>query len=171
MLQLTIGTILALFCLNTQLAQDSLAVRAFPVCVTAEGYYTINGWDAKFQFRRIPGLKATAQDRDIDYGVRFYYIQTDHGRQGIQHGAGPLWSFGRPLDSDVKKSVKYEEVTYNADGQTITDARGQFSNGTHWRYLGKFGESARYADVDEVTAKLLDMVLDGACFRVSATKH
>jgi len=170
MQKLAIGVFLAVRFLYGQ-AQDPGLVRNFPECSTGRGYFGIDGRDARFLFPRIAGLKATSQDRDIDYGVRFYYLQTDHGRQGIQHGAGPLWSFGRPLDSDVGKSVKYEETVYDAGGQTITDARGEFSNGKYWRSLGKFGESAGYADADEATAKLLDKVLDGACIKAAGAKH
>jgi len=32
-----------------------------------------------------------------------------------------------------------------------------------WRYLGVFGESAFYRDVNEATARILDHVIDGAC--------
>jgi hypothetical protein len=38
--------------------------------------------------------------------------------------------------------VEYEEVTYDAGGLTIVDARGQLLNGNRWRRLGMFGESA-----------------------------
>ena len=88
-----------------------------------------------------------------------------NGVKGIRHGSGPNWSFGTPSDTDVWASVTYEETTFDFTSQTIIDARGQFSNGKRWRYLGTFGESASYADVDGPTAKILDQFLDGACLK------
>jgi hypothetical protein len=76
-----------------------------------------------------------------------------------------MWDFGTPLDQWVWRSLKYDEVTYSNGSLTITNARGQFSNGNWWHYLGKFGESAAYSDVDEPTAKTLDQFLDGACLK------
>jgi hypothetical protein len=108
-------------------------------------------------------VKATRQARDIDYGARNYYIETDQGPRGIRHGSGPMWSFGIPLDSDVWRTENYEEVRYDLHGVTIIDARGKLANGNRWRYLGMAGESASYSDVDEATAKILDRFLDGAC--------
>jgi hypothetical protein len=68
------------------------------------------------------------------------------------------------LPHDVWRSVEYEETIYEVgDPLTILDVRGLFANGNRWRYLGRFGDSASYSDVDEATAKLLDQVLDGAC--------
>jgi hypothetical protein len=86
------------------------------------------------------------------------------------HGSGPLWSFGTPSDLDVWRSVSYEEATFDSGRLTIIDARGQFPNGDRWRHLGMFGESASYSDVDEVTAKILDQFLDGACLKAAARR-
>jgi hypothetical protein len=143
-----------------KLTQD----RVLPPCVNGGRYEGIKGWDALLQFPRIPGVKASRQGRDIDYGVRVYFIKTNEGRKGIRHGSGPMWGVGIPSDLDVWRSIRFEETTFVAGGWTITDARGQFANGHWWRYLGRFGESADYSDVGEVTAKILDKVLDGACF-------
>jgi hypothetical protein len=139
--------------------------RPFPSCSKTGPYEGISGWDASFQFSTVPGVTAGKQGQDADYGMRRYYVDTNQGPKGIMHGSGPLWSFGIPIDRDVWKSVKYEEVTYKFGDFTVMDARGQFQNGNRWRYLGKVGESASYSDVDEATAKILDKFLDGACLK------
>lgn len=90
------------------------------------------------------------------------FIQTKSGPKGIRHGSGPMWSLGTPRDREVWRSVEFEEVTYDFEGQTIIDARGQLPDGQWWRYLGMFGESASYSVVDPAAAKVLDKVLD-AC--------
>jgi hypothetical protein len=134
-----------------------------PICLSTGQYERIDGWGASFQFPLIPGVKASAQGQDIDYGVRNYYVHTKPGPKIVNHGSGPLWSFGLPLDTDVWRSVTYEEVRYDVGSVTILNARGQFANGNHWRTLSKFGESASYSDVDETVARILDQFLDGAC--------
>jgi hypothetical protein len=140
-------------------------VRAFPVCSPTGRYEGIEGWGAAFEFLKMAGIKSSKQGRDIDYGVRNYYVKTKRGPKGVLHGSGPLWSFGLPVDRDVWRSVKYEEVTYENGGQPIIDARGEFANGDRWRSLGKFGESASYSDVEPATAKTLDKFLEGSCLR------
>jgi hypothetical protein len=139
--------------------------RPFPTCSNTGTYDGIDGWGATIQFPRDADVKAARQIQDIDHGVRSYYVDTESGSKGARHGSGPMWSFGTPLDRDVWRSVGYEEIAYDVGGQTIVDARGQLPNGQRWRYLGKFGESASYTDVDEATAKTLDRFLDGACLR------
>lgn len=141
--------------------------RTFPSCPVTGQFEGINGWGASFQFLKVPGVTAGKQGRDADYGARSYYINASQGPKAIMHGSGPMWSFGTPTDQDVWRSVTYEEITYDFGGFQVMDARGQFQNGNRWRYLGKFGESASYSDVDEVTAKALDKFLDGACIKLT----
>jgi hypothetical protein len=140
--------------------------RPFPACSGTGPYEGINGSGASFQFSKLPGVTASKQGQDVDYGARSYYVDTDQGPKGIMHGSGPMWSFGVPVDQDVWRSIKYEEITYDFGPFTVMDARGQFQNGDRWRYLGKFGESASYSGVDEGIAKTLDRFLDSACLKL-----
>lgn len=142
-------------------------VSRFSTCSSRGQYQGIEGWGASFEFPKVQNVKASQQGRDIDYGMRFYYLKTKQGAKGIGHGSGPMWSIGIPLDEDIWRSVAYEEVTYDDEGKKIIDARGKLANGSRWRYLGKFGESASYSDADESAAKILDQVLDGACLKPS----
>lgn len=145
--------------------------RVLPACGNSGRYEGLRGWAALLRFPRIPGVKASRQGRDIDFGVRVYYVNTGQTHKGIMHGSGPNWSYGIPSSLDVWRSVRFEETAFSAGGYTITDARGQLANDRRWRYLGRFGESASYSDVDETTAKVLDEVLDGACLSAGATRH
>lgn len=144
--------------------------RPFPTCTATESYVGIDGWGASFRFPKVEGVKVSKQGQDIDYGARSYYVETKKGPRGIRHGSGPLWGLGMPFDSDVWRSVKYEETSYDFGRQTIVDARGQWRNGQRWRYLGKLGESAAYSDVDDATSKILDKVMDGACLNSIAIR-
>jgi hypothetical protein len=144
------------------------ATQGFPVCGSKGPYMGIAGWGASFQFLETPGVRESVQDRDIDYGMRFYSVRTKSGKRSIRHGAGPMWGAGWPWDPDVWQSVTYEEVSY-AEGPTIIiDARGVLPNGEHWRSLGKFGESATYSGVDSETSDILNRVLDSACVKAAS---
>lgn len=118
---------------------------------------SIQEWGASFCFPKVPGVTAGKQVNDIDYGMRYYTVETKSGKKAIRHGSGPLWSFGTPSDDDIWKSVEYSEIVYNG----IIDARGKTASGKVWRYLGKFGESASYDDLDPEAIQPLDQVLDG----------
>lgn len=144
--------------------------RPFPVCSSKGRYFGITDWGASYQFPRISGVKASRQSRDVDYGARSYYIDSGGVRAAILHGSGSNWSFGIPSAEDVWQSIRYEEVVFDVRGRRIIDARGQLSNGKRWRYLGSFGESASYSDVEEASARVLDRVLDGACLKPDASK-
>src|SRR5579871_16879 len=122
--------------------------RGLPACSTTGRYERLEGWGASFQFLKAPGVKASPQTHDIDYGDRSYYVHTKRGPKGVSHGSGPAWGIGIPLDPDVWRSVSYAEVTFQSANVTVIDARGQFANGNRWRSLGKFGESAGYSDVE-----------------------
>lgn len=140
--------------------------RLFPICRSTSKFDSIQkGWGASFWFPKLPGVNASGQLQDIDYGQRNYFVKTKDGPKGIRHGSGALWSYGFPSDFDVWQSAEYEETAFEDGRILIVDARGRFPNGNRWRYLGKFGESADYSNVDEATAKILDQVLDGACVK------
>ena len=137
--------------------------RTMPICSPAEKAESLEGWGASFRFAPKPNVKVGKQGHDIDYGIRGYFVKTAKGEVGIAHGSGPMWSFGTPLDSDVWKSVTFEEVSFEVEGFRILDSKGESADGTRWRTLGKFGETASYSKVDKETAKILDQFMDGAC--------
>jgi hypothetical protein len=61
--------------------------------------------------------------------------------------------------------VTFDEVVYPSGPLGIIDARGVWEDGTHWRDLVHFGESASYSKVDAQTANVLDKFMDGACLK------
>lgn len=116
----------------------------------------LNGWSSALRFRDRAGLKLSKQSADVDYGIRHY----SHGSQFIRHGSGPMWSLGLPkLDPSMKN---YEERSWSVDGIDV-EARGESSDGKRSRFLGKFGETVEYRDVDSETAKIFDKFLDSVC--------
>ena len=143
-------------------------LRTPPACSANGSYVSIAGWRAEFCFPLIPGMKLNPQGRDVDHGIRVYTVETPEGPRSIQHGSGPMWSFGTPTDTDVWGSVEYEGAMYPYGKVFIVDARGRNAEGKRWRYLGKFGESASYRDADAVVARMLNGVLDGMCVRNSS---
>jgi hypothetical protein len=137
--------------------------RSLPKCSKTGKYESLDGWHASFRFPPKPQIKVSKQGRDIDYGVRHYYVETPTGKVGITHGSGPMWSFGLPLDTDVWQSVTFEEDSFEVQGLRIVDSKGEWADGSRWRTLGKLGETARYSKVDKATAKILDEFMDDAC--------
>jgi hypothetical protein len=144
--------------------------RAFPTCLSKAGEsVSLQGWSALFVFPRGQGVDASPESDDSGYGKRLYYVSTRDGDRAIEHGSdgGPSSRLGIPTDGDVWLSTEYHETIYN---NGILSAQGRLGNGNRWRYLGRFGESASYSDVDDATAEILDKVLDGACIRFSSTR-
>jgi len=139
------------------------ATPEFRSCAANGKYVGIEGWGAVFRFPMIERVKVSDQGNDIDYGARNYYIKAKKVTARIRHGSGPMWGLGTPLDTDVWRSIKYEETAYTNGREIMIDARGQLPDGTRWRNLGRFGETVSYSGADKTTAKIFDQMLDGAC--------
>ena len=116
------------------------------------------------------GLKVIGPTSDIDYTMQSLAFRTPAGWRGIRHGVGGMWSFGVPTGPETCSSSDFEETAYEADGFPVVDARGKAPDGTLWRYLGMFGDSADYGKVDEKTAKILNRVLDRTCIMPPKTR-
>lgn len=120
---------------------------------------------------KVPGVKATAQVNDFDYSRRSFVLATDHGKKAIRHGAGSMWGAGMPFDEDVWAAVEYVEVDYgDAGGFWVVDAQGRNKDGTHWRSLGRFGETATYNNASARDAAILDKVLDRVCVKSTRSR-
>lgn len=132
----------------------------------------IEGWLADFRFPVSPSIVVSKQTVDVDYAIRTYTLA--HSRKHapvIEHGSGPTWSFGQPMDEYVWASVKYSESDYLLrEGVWIIDARGQLEDGRFWRSLGQWGETVSYADVNESTAKQFDSFIDTVCLQIVRQK-
>lgn len=111
---------------------------------------------------QLPAAGEGAGFRDVDYNGRAYTVRTSGGKQYLQHGHGPMWSSGVPPGRYLEMSASYEESTYEG-GANITAARGVLADGTHWRFLGTFGETISYQTKDGEAARRFDLMLDGVC--------
>lgn len=146
------------------------AVRPYPRCQGGTPSLGIEGFGGRLRFRSAPGLDVSGQSNDVDYGYRRYAVR--RSKSAIGHGSGPMWSLGLPRDEDVGKSTTFEETLYSIEGLPadnffglLKDSRGQLADGTYWRQVGLFGETARYAGVDRAAAETLDQVLDSGCYQ------
>jgi hypothetical protein len=118
------------------------------------------GGSVIFQF---PGRGPDWPFRDVDYSGSNYIVKTRSGDHYLRHGYGPLWSGGTPSNYLIHPSTKYEEQTYSFGESQIAAARGRLADGTIWRFLGRFAETASYETKDPEAAKQLDAILDGVC--------
>ncbi len=134
-----------------------------PSCVKESSCKAIVGFGGFFCFAEAEGIEVTEQGNDVDYGQRFFSVQTKDGVASIWHGAGSSWDWGVPSNEDVWLSIDYSERESMVAGYTVIDARGRTADGKFWRYIGRLGESASYRDLDRESATLLDKVLDSMC--------
>lgn len=116
-----------------------------------------------FCFPSVAGVEVHGQGRMGESTSRAFLVATRDGPREILLGSGPMWSLGIPYTGDVWESAEYSEKSFAIDDSEIIDARGKTMDGKLWRYLGRFGESASYYEVDERDAALADRFLDGAC--------
>jgi hypothetical protein len=118
---------------------------------------------------RAPGIQVSEQGTYDETVTQMFRLQTRDGQRELLHGSGPMWSLGVPFTGDVWESIEYQESAYlvGTGDSDVVDARGKTPDGKLWRYLGRFGESASYYEVDDAGAALLDRVLDGACIATS----
>ena len=117
----------------------------------------------RLQFQRIREVKVGPTGNGDDFFYRTYYVGRSRDRTSISHGNGATWSGGIPVDQDVWESAEYAETVWEVGAMRIIDARGRAADGSRWRYLGLFGESAHYRSVNKEAAATLDRFMDGAC--------
>lgn len=116
-----------------------------------------------FCFAPVPGVEVHGQGKMGESTSRAFLVTTRDGPREILLGSGPMWSLGIPYTGDVWESTEYSEKSFAIGDSEIIDARGVTMDGKRWRYLGRFGESASYYEVDARDAALADRFLDGAC--------
>jgi hypothetical protein len=116
-----------------------------------------------FCFAPVAGVEVHGQGRMGESTSRAFLIATRDGPREILLGSGPMWSLGIPYTGDVWESTEYAERSFAIGESEIIDARGKTVDGKIWRYLGRFGESASYYEVDARDAAVADRFLDGAC--------
>ena len=135
--------------------------RPLPVCKSA--CVGLKSAQSNFCFPPISSIRVSEQGRMGDSVMREFMVPTAEGPREVLFGTGPSWSLGIPYTGDVWESVEYSEKDYIIGDSDVIDARGKNSDGKLWRYLGTFGESASYYEVDPRDAKLPDRFLDGIC--------
>lgn len=57
---------------------------------------------------QVRGAGAGREFRDIDYRGRSYSVRTRSGRHKLQHGRGPLWSYGVPSGRYLEQAADAE---------------------------------------------------------------
>ncbi len=132
-----------------------------PVCRSA--CIGLKGAQSSFCFPPVSSIKVSDQGRMGDSIMREFMVPTEDGPREVLFGTGPTWTLGIPYTGDVWESVEYSEKDYINGDSDVIDARGKDSDGKVWRYVGTFGESASYYEVDPSDAALPDRFLDGVC--------
>jgi hypothetical protein len=148
-------------------AQLRLTLRAeskrFPECSGREKCSYLGSFGS-FCVPTLKEMTRPSTGQDIDYQIREFRVRGKPKASMVQ-GAGPMWSFGTPIDRNVWSSEEYLETDYLKGKLRIIDARGRTYEGKQWRLLGTFGETLAYGDIDAEEAAILDRLIDGACVR------
>jgi len=137
------------------------ATGSLPAC--HEKCLGLESAKSMFCFPSVAGVEVHGQGRMGESTSRAFLVATRDGPREILLGSGPMWSLGIPYTGDVWESIDYSEKSFAIDDSEIIDARGKTIDGKLWRYLGRFGESASYYEMDARDAALADRFLDGAC--------
>jgi hypothetical protein len=137
--------------------------RAAPLQACKSACVGLKGSHSVFCLPSISGIRVSEQGRMGDSVMREVMVPTSDGPRELLFGSGPNWSLGIPYTGDVWESTNYSEKTYTLGDVDVIDARGKTSEGKLWRYVGTFGESASYYEVDPRDAALPDRFLDGVC--------
>jgi len=135
--------------------------RQLPACRSA--CIGLRNAESSFCFPPVSSIKVSEQGRMGDSVMREFMVPTADGPREVLFGTGPTWSLGIPFTGDVWESVEYSEKDYINGDSDVIDARGKNSDGKVWRYVGTFGESASYYEVDPQDTGLPDRFLDGGC--------
>ena len=133
-----------------------------PQCQVLRGPRMLTG--DTMQFNLVSGGKIR-RGQDIDYQTNVVC----HNRSCMQHGWGPLWSFGLPpwrefpsafsnveeRDVQIRPNVEYKGNEY----------RGRRSDGTYMRFVGILGETISYDHATKDAAEYFDKVIDTLCWK------
>jgi hypothetical protein len=132
-----------------------------PACKTT--CVGLKNGSGSFCFPPVTGVKISDQGRMGDSTMREFMVPTGDGPREVLFGTGPTWTLGIPFTGDVWESLEYAEKDYIDGDSDVIDARGKTVDGKVWRFVGTFGESASYYQVDPGDAALPDKFLDGVC--------
>src|SRR5262249_49133869 len=99
---------------------------------------------------------------DVDYSTAHVQFK----KNWMRYGSGPTWSFGLPpiLSSYLENVAELSErdVIFNSDVVGV-EYRGKRTDGTYFRFIGKFVETIEYDDVTREAAAFFDGILDTMC--------
>jgi len=133
-----------------------------PRCPTNQSGRVMYG--DNMQFTLGPGVEMR-RGQDIDYQMNVVCI----GKSCMQHGFGPLWSFGMPPWRDFPDGfddLKERDVKWRPDlNLQGSEYRSAHANGTYTRWVGIFGESVSYDHASKDASEGFDKVIDSLCWR------
>jgi hypothetical protein len=87
----------------------------------------------------------------------------------MEHGWGPLWSFGMPPSTEFPAAfsdIRERDVQIRPDLMSKgNEYRAMRSDGTHMRFVGIFGETIAYDHAPKEAAEHFDKIIDTLCWR------
>ena len=147
---------------EVRLIRDARGLWKPPLCLAPRQDPTISGLHLRFL---VPRGTQVRRGSDVDYSTNVVC----RGRQCLQHGWGPLWSFGLlPFTDEVLAGLReiQERDVYNLQSPELpgVDYRGVHGDGTYMRWVGFFGETISYDHASKESAQLFDALIDSMCW-------
>lgn len=138
-----------------------------PYCPAKPDGWKRVGWFMQLPLPKGTSVKSGGYTHGMYYDVRLVRWE---GRPPIKAIAGG-YIFAYPQDDWILKAEEFSlRLLRVGEKYLALDTRGRAPDGTLWRYVGTFGESFYYVGVNEQTARSLDRLFDGVCYRPDAPR-
>jgi hypothetical protein len=127
-----------------------------PVCkLTPEWFH---GEQMAFRSAKHANIKRSF---DVDYGI----VRVRYKKNALWIGYGGTWSWGYPPDDFFQNLSELHErdVEYILDVPTA-EYRGKRTDGTYFRFIGKFMETIQYDHATKEQADYFDAIMDTLCW-------
>jgi hypothetical protein len=109
----------------------------------------------------VPQNSEVSRTQDVDYSSAI--IQS--GKDAVRLAWGAYWSWGIPGPYFFTSISQLEERSLIlADNVTVAEYKGTRTDGTHFRYIGMFGETVSYDGAAQGAADYFDQIMDSICW-------
>lgn len=146
------------------LEESAARARAVVTCNDARAEGRRLGW-----LLRVP-VASGASVKQIRGGHGSgYRIRVRGERRKVELGGyGGQYAHGYPDDDLILNATEYTVRPWKSGGEEGVDFSGRAADGTRWRYFAVMGEGVGYRGRSDEEARLLDLMIDGACYQPTA---
>ena len=135
----------------------SKAGDAWWIIPSCAGKPSLSGFSIAFS---LPKGANVRRGHDIDYSINTVAFK----QYGMRLGFGPTWSSGLPFPSELlnMRAMSERDLIFEDDIRGV-EYRGERTDGTYFRFIGKLGETIEYDRIPKEAASYFDSILDTLC--------